>query len=175
MLILKCNAVVELLDDDPQAFELLVKWLYQGKIDRVSTMPMDKKWEYAYACQQLYVLCEKINLPLLKNLAIDEFRRGCHEAALVPGPEEMRPIYQRTPRSSPFRQLVSSIAARQIMDPEGEYGASNYEECFAANPDFAIDVIDSIKRGFDLRLLKDPTEDDGCYYHDHRHGQRCKV
>ena len=38
-------------EDDPRAFELLVKWLYQGKIDDVSDMPYDKKWDYADACQ----------------------------------------------------------------------------------------------------------------------------
>ena len=38
-------------EDDPRAFELLVKWLYQGKIDNVSDMPLDKKWDYADSCQ----------------------------------------------------------------------------------------------------------------------------
>ena len=38
-------------EDDPRAFELLVKWLYQGRIDNVSDMPFDKKWDYADACQ----------------------------------------------------------------------------------------------------------------------------
>ncbi|KAL2051216.1 hypothetical protein ABVK25_008464 [Lepraria finkii] len=164
---------VELLDDDPRAFELLVKWLYQGKIDEVSDMPMDKKWYYADACQQLYVLCEKLNLPLVKNQAIDQFRKGCFEAGLVPGPEEMKPIYDRTPPSSPFRKLVSRIAARQIMDPESQSDASKYRQCFEASADFAIDVINAIKEGSGGKLFHDPTEEDGCYYHEHLPGQSC--
>lgn len=167
---------VELHDDDPRAFELLVKWLYQGKIDDVSGMPMDRKWDYADSCQQLYVLCEKFNLPQLKNLAIDQFRKGCFEAGLVPGAEEMLPIYQKTPRSSPFRKLVSQIAARQIMDPESEKDASAYRQCFESNPDFAIDVINAIKEESGGKLFPDPTdtEVDRCLYHDHHLGQRCK-
>ncbi len=170
------GAKVELYDDDPRAFELLVKWLYQGKIDDVSDMPMDKKWDYADACQQLYVLSEKINLPQLKNLAIDQFRKGCFEAGLVPGAEEMLPIYQRTPRSSPFRKLVSQIAARQIMDPESEKDVSAYRQCFEGNADFAIDVVNAIKSGAGGKLFSDPTDSkvDGCFYHDHHLGQRCK-
>ena len=164
---------VELFDEDPRAFELLVKWLYQGKIDDVSDMPMDKKWDYAYACQQLYVLCEKLNLPSLKNRAIDQFRKGCYEAGLVPGPEEMKPIYERTPPSSPFRKLVSRIAARQIMDPESQSDASKYRECFQSSADFAIDVVNAIKEGAGGKLFHDPTEEDGCYYHEHHPGQRC--
>ena len=173
----KDEGKVELFDDDPRAFELLVKWLYQGKIDDVSDMPMDKKWDYADACQQLYILCEKIDLPLLKNLAIDQFRKGCFQAGLVPGPEEMLPIYTKTSRSSPFRKLVSQIAARQIMDPESESDASKYRQCFEGSADFAIDVIDTIKKGAGGQLLPDPTDTtgDACIYHDHHLGRRCKV
>lgn len=166
---------VELFDDDPRAFELLVKWLYQGKIDNVSDMPMDKKWGFADACQQLYILCDKINLPQLKNLAIDQFRKGCNEAGLVPGPEEMKPVYDKTPSSSPFRKLVSKIAARQIMDPESESDASTYRKCFEGSPDFAIDVINAIKAGAGGCLFQDPTEEDGCCYHEHALGQRCDI
>lgn len=164
---------VELFDDDPRAFELLVKWLYQGKIDNVSDMPMDKKWDFADACQQLYVLCDKINLPQLKNLAMDQFRKGCNEAGLVPGPEEMKPIYDKTSPSSPFRKLVSKMAARQIMDPESESDASTYKQCFEGSPDFAIDVVNAIKAGAGGSLFQDPTEEDGCCYHEHALGQRC--
>lgn len=99
------NGKIELLEDDPRAFELLVKWLYQGRLDDVADMPSDKKWEYADTCQRLYILCDRINLPQLKNLAIDQFRKGCFGAGLVPGPEEMKPIYEHTPRSSPFRKV----------------------------------------------------------------------
>ena len=169
------GGMVEFFDDDPRAFELLVKWLYQGKIDDVSAMPMEKKWDYADACQQLYLLCDKINLPELRNEAMDQFRKGCFEAGLVPGPEEMRPIYERTPPSSPFRKLVSQIAARQIMDPYAECDASKYRDCFATNADFAIDVINAIKEGAGGKLFEDPTEEEGCQYHEHHFGHRCRA
>ena len=166
---------IELLEEDPHAFELLVKWLYQGKIDDVSDLPMEKKWDYADACQKLYVLCDKIKMPQLKNIAIDQFRKGCHEAGLVPGPEEMKPIYDTTPPRSPIRKLVSQIAARQIMDPDSENDAGTYRICFEASADFAIDVIDAIRQGSRPRLFQDPTEETGCFYHEHGASQVCKV
>ncbi|MCJ1480631.1 hypothetical protein MMC06_000786 [Schaereria dolodes] len=166
---------LELLEDDPGAFELLVKWLYQGKIDDVSDMPEDKKWDYADACQKLYVLCDKINLPQLKNFAIDQFRKGCNEAGLVPGPEEIKPIYDNTPPTSPFRKLVSKIAARQIMDPESQNDAGTYKLVFEGSPDFAIDVINAIRDGSGGKLFQDPTEEVGCVYHEHDYGQDCDV
>ena len=165
--------MIELPDDDPKAFELLVKWLYQGKIDDVTSMATDKKWDYAFACQHLYILCEKVNLPQLKNLAMDQFRKGCNEAGLVPGAEEMILVYQKLPPSSPFRKLVSRIAARQLMDPECERDGSIYRDCFAKDPDFAIDVINAIKEGTGVSIFEDPTSEHGCLYHDHPVGQYC--
>lgn len=166
---------LELLDDDPRAFELLVKWLYQGKIDDVSSMPIEKKWDYAEACQKLYVLCDKIHLRQLKNFAIDQFRKGCFEAGLVPGPEEMKPIYDKTSPSSPFRKLVSKIAARQIMDPDSQTDARTYQMCFDGNGDFAVDVINAIREGAGGKLFADPTEGNGCAYHEHDNGQTCEI
>ncbi len=165
---------LELLDDDPKAFELLVKWLYQGHIDDVSSMPMDRKWDYADSCQKLYVLCDKIGLPQLKNFAIDQFRKGCNQAGLVPGPDEMKEIYDTTRLGSPFRRLVSKIAARQIMDPDSSQDASAYKMCFEGSPDFAIDVVNAIREAAGGMLFADPTEGDACPYHEHEDGRSCK-
>ena len=164
---------VELLDEDPKAFALLVKWLYQGKIDDVGSMPLERKWDHADACQKLYVLCDKIDIPQLKNIAIDQFRKGCNEAGLVPGPEEIREIVISTPPSSPFRRLVSSIAARQIMDPQNQTNVATYRTCFEDSADFAIDVVNAIRKGAGAKLFPDPTEETGCLYHEHEPGQLC--
>jgi hypothetical protein len=156
----KTNLKLELLDSDPTAFELLVKWLYQGHIDDVSSMPTEKKWDYAEACQKLYILCEKINLPQLKNFAIDQFRKGCNESGLVPGAEEMKPIYDSTAPNSPFRKLVSK-------------DATTYKICFEGSADFAIDVINAIREGSGGKLYEDPTQGGGCTYHEHENGASC--
>ena len=169
----KRDGKLELLDDDPKAFELLVKWLYQGKIDDVSSMPMDRKWDYADACQKLYVLCDKINLPQLKNFAIDQFRKGCNQAALVPGPDEMKAIYDTTRPASPFRRLVSKIAARQIMDPDSDQDAGAYRMCFEGSAEFAVDVVNAIREASGGKLFADPTEGDSCAYHEHENGRSC--
>ena len=165
---------LDLPDDAPRAFELLVKWLYTGAVDDVSALPeAEAKWEHAFACQQLYALSERLVLPVLKNAAIDQFRRGCWEAGLVPGPEEMVPVYSATPPGSAFRRLVANIAARQIMDPDNERDAATYKACFEANADFAVDLVNAIRRGVGGQLLSDPTEGGGCEYHEHEDGQTC--
>ena len=165
---------LDLPDDAPHAFELLLKWLYQGALDDVGARESaDAKWEHAFACQKLYALAERLDLRAVKNAAIDQFRAGCYQAGLVPGPEEMGPVYATTPPGSPFRTLVSQVAARQIMDPETKRDAATYRACFQEHVDFAIDVMNAIRDESGGQLLRDPTEGGGCMYHEHDDGEKC--
>ena len=164
---------VDLSEEDPKAFRILAKWLYQGRIEDVAKLDKDKQWDYAYACQNLYMLCDRIQIRELKNLAIDQFRKGCYESKLVPGADEIKPVYDRLPANSPFRKLVSRIAARQLMDPDTKRDASIYKLCFSAAPEFAIDVLNAIREGTDGLLLDDPTEGNSCRYHEHYNGETC--
>ncbi|EKG14115.1 BTB/POZ-like protein [Macrophomina phaseolina MS6] len=170
----KAGNKLELPEDDPKGFELLVKWLYQGKLDDVGDLTSaERKYDYAVACHKLYMLCERFDMPQLKNMAIDQYRKGLSQARLVPDADEINDIYQKSPEGSPFRVLMTRIAARQIMDPDADRDAESYRGCFAANPDFAIDLVNAIKSGSGGILFDDPTNGDDCMYHDHGHGPNC--
>lgn len=165
---------LELADDDPKGFELLVKWLYQGKLEDVADiLGADNKYNYAVACHSLYMLCERFDMPQLKNMAIDQYRKGLRQAQLVPDADEINDIYQKAPEGSPFRTLMTRIAARQIMDPDNERDADNYRACFEASPAFAIDLVNAIKSSTGGVLFDDPTSGDECVYHDHEDGPNC--
>ncbi|EME86672.1 uncharacterized protein MYCFIDRAFT_210576 [Pseudocercospora fijiensis CIRAD86] len=167
---------LELLDDDPAGFELLVKWLYQGVLAPASAIPSDtEKYEYAVACHKLWLLCEKFEMIRLKNLAMDVYRRCLYESRLVPDADEINDIYRRSPLGSPFRALVINIAARQIMDPDVERDLDAYRDCFEGNPDFAIELISAIRKLSGGVLFDDPTHGDACAYHDHNDTTGCPM
>ncbi|KAF2233630.1 hypothetical protein EV356DRAFT_503441 [Viridothelium virens] len=165
---------LELPDLDPTGFELFVKWLYQGRIDDVSTFSSDQqKYEYAVACHKLHLLCERFEMPYLKNIAIDQYRKGLSETGLVPDAEEISQIYRQSPPNSHFRKLMIKIAARQLMDPESDKDAETYRMCFQDSPDFAIELFNTIKGESGGILFDDPTEIIDCEYHDHDGGVNC--
>jgi hypothetical protein len=165
---------LNLPDDDPIGFELLVKWLYQGKLDDISDFPdPQEKYNFAVACHRLHLLCSRFNMPQLKNIAMDQYRRGLNEAGLVPDGEELSQIYRLSDTDSPFRALMIRIAARQIMDPDSDKDAESYRQCFADKPDFAIDLVNAIKEGTGGLLLEDPTSGESCEYHDHDDDPNC--
>ncbi|KAL6704948.1 hypothetical protein ACN47E_007493 [Coniothyrium glycines] len=166
---------LELLDYDPAGFELLVKWLYQGTLDHVSDMvDANQKYDYAVSCYKLYLLCDRFDMAQLKNVAMDQYRRGLNEAELVPDADEIDAIYRRSPPSSPFRQLMTRIAARQIMDPSSDRDVESYRQCFENNPDFVVDLVRAIKHGTGGVLFEDPTDrGHECEYHDHEAAPNC--
>ncbi|KAF2219589.1 hypothetical protein BDZ85DRAFT_44048 [Elsinoe ampelina] len=170
----QANQTLELLKDDPAGFELFVKWLYQGRLDDPGTMSDEQKYEYAVACHKLYLLCERFELPDLKNMSVDQYRLCLNEAQLVPDAEEINDIYKISPKGSPFRKLMTQIAARQIMDPDTDKDAESYRSCFQDNPDFAVDMVNAIKTGTGGVLFDDPTEGNDCEYHDHENGAACR-
>ncbi|KXT09940.1 hypothetical protein AC579_9733 [Pseudocercospora musae] len=159
---------LELLEDDPSGFELLVKWLYQGVLTPAFEIPSDEeKYTYAVACHKLWLLCSRFEMTRLKNLAMDVYRRCLYESQLVPDADEINEIYRRSPKGSPFQALMVNIAARQIMDPDVERDLEAYRGCFEENPDFAVELISAIRRLSGGVLFDDPTRGDACAYHDH--------
>ncbi|KAF1912839.1 hypothetical protein BDU57DRAFT_521402 [Ampelomyces quisqualis] len=168
---------LELLEHDPAGFQLLVKWLYQGKLDHVSDMAdAHQKYEYAVSCHKLHLLCGRLDMPQLRNVAMDQYRQGLNEAELVPDADEIDDIYRKSPAGSPFRTLMTRVAARQIMDPGSERDVETYRQCFDQNPDFAVDLVKAIRRGTGGMLFEDPTEPGNpCEYHDHHDGPNCHI
>lgn len=168
---------LDLPDHDPAGFELLVKWLYQGKLDDVSDLvDANQKYEYAVNCHALYLLCDRFDMPQLKNVAMDQFRKGLNEAQLVPDADEIDDIYRKSPAGSPFRRLMVKIAARQIMDPDSDRDVNTYRQCFENNADFAIELVSAIRQGTGGMLLEDPTDKGNeCEYHDHQDSPNCNI
>lgn len=164
---------LELPDDDPRGFEFLVKWLYQGQLEDVAEATDEQKYEYAVTSHKLYMLCDKFDMIRLKNLAMDQYRRYLNEAQLVPDADEINEIYRASPVGSPFRRLMTKIAARQIMDPEVDKDAESYRQCFEDNPDFAVEMVNAIRYMSGGMLFDDPTAGEECSYHDHRDGSMC--
>jgi hypothetical protein len=106
---------------------------------------------------------------------MDQYRKALNQAGLVPDAEELNVIYRQSVELSPFRKLMVDIAARQIMDPESDKNAESYRQCFEHNPDFAVDLVNAIKKGMGGLLFDDPTEQKDCEYHDHNEGPNCHV
>lgn len=172
------RSTLELPDDDSRGFELLVKYLYQGRLDgNAATGTDEERYEHAVSCQKLYTLSTRLHLSYLSNLAIDVYRANLNAAQLVPDADEINEIYRSSLPDSKMRKLMVRIAARQIMDPGVEKDADAYRDCFEDNPDFAVEMVNAIREmtGGGM-LFEDPTKpSDACKWHDHEDGSQCSA
>lgn len=159
-------------NDDPAAWSLLVKYLYQGSLPLISkSCSAIQKYEHAVTCHKLYNLGLRFSISRLVNLAMDHFRESLRSAHLVPDPEELTEMYLASPAGSRMRKLLIRIAARQIMDPEKERDVTDYQTLLEREVTFAVDLITEIRRQTGGMLLGDPNAGEGPDYREEIGGE----
>lgn len=156
---------LEFLNDDPAAWSLLVKYLYQGSLPSLlKSSSAIEKYEHAVICHKLYNLSLRFSIPKLANLAMDRFRESLRSAHLVPDPEELSQMYTSSPAGSGMRKLLTKVAARQIMDPAKERDVKDYQVLLEREVGFAVGFIAEIRRQTGGVLLDDPNAGEGQEY-----------
>lgn len=100
------EGTVRLPDDEPETFELLLQWLYMGRVgDPKATKPLS--WhESAY----LYVIAEKLQISELKNAVVDSWITKSAETCEIPI-GVVAYVYCNTPDSSHLRRLLVDMVA----------------------------------------------------------------
>lgn len=162
--------VVQLPEDDPQAFSAYLEWAYRGSftldIDDVDngidaiTMPL----------AQLYVLAEKLGpgMMSLKNAAIDKLI-AClnkHECVLEEG--TVCYVYQNTLETSKIRKWIEDDFAYDTKE-----SLMTTSELKDYPLEMTIKVLHRLKQQYEssqLRRSERPPQKDRyarCYYHEH--------
>ncbi|KAI9675666.1 MAG: hypothetical protein M1817_001033 [Caeruleum heppii] len=172
---------IELLEDDPAAFELLIQWLYSGSMGQKPTAatPKDEAWAFALLCFELWVLCDKFGITKLKNPAMDAYRHSCRQSDQIPSNGAMMQIYNRTSCGTPFQQLAADITAYEATCSDVDTDTANafidkHLEGPSLGTRYAADVVKAIRRSWRLSELKDPLSLTGCVYHVHAEGEVCE-
>ena len=98
--------VMELPEDDPNIFELLVQWLYTDKYDLQQSDGPGDSFNYSEGIQ-LYCLAEKYDLSALKHKIYRAFYRETNETKMPPACSDTSYLYENTSAGSPLRQLYA--------------------------------------------------------------------
>ncbi len=162
--------VVNLPEDDPNGFAVIVEWLYAGTIAK----DLDN-WTLAYA----YIAADKYAMPKLQNTIMD-FIRQRRKRNLRINPLWVLKIWKQTIAHSPLRDL----AFDQLR-----WDVSRYRDYYIENSDkdrYSKEMQKLMKNAdFGLALVHGPTGDDrwkqtnsswneGCFYHVHQDGEICE-
>ncbi|KAF2007736.1 hypothetical protein P154DRAFT_419660, partial [Amniculicola lignicola CBS 123094] len=107
--------IVELPEDDPEAFSFYMIWLYSGRIPTLPDPHVPPTSESHHTLAYAYVLGERLLDNDFKNAIADTYvlyARGMPPAKrFYPSNEEIRVIYEGTRESSPLRKLLVDIWA----------------------------------------------------------------
>lgn len=125
-------------DEDDNAFELLVGWLYS----RALRYPEEEK--DIGPLLELYLMSEKFEIRKLSDDVVETVRAFYHNNEAYPGLRRVQYIYANTQEDNPMREMMVGSIARYLTLNESI--PAHWESALKRNGQLAVDIIRSIQR-----------------------------
>ena len=133
-----------LLEDDEDAFESFVDWLYTQRRDYP---PIDTEQREAIAKMKhlrLYILADKYDVPPLKKRVLSDMMRLFKDCTQPPTCTVLGLAYSELPRKSGMRRLLLDWCIEK-SDPSW-YDQPDFGYWLHGNPEFAVDLIKGLTK-----------------------------
>lgn len=131
------NTSYGLPDDDTDAFELLVGWLYS----RTLSFPVEDK--QVSTLLDLYLLAEKLQMEALENDCVDTVRAYYHSNETYPELRRVQYVYANTDADNPMREMMVGSIARFLT--LGESIPKHWESALKRDGELGLDIIRAIQ------------------------------
>ena len=178
---------ISLVKEDPEAFELLLIWLYRKTLKAISTTDEEVAQREAALYISLYLRAGDWKILELQDALIDELRlRKTCEHGFFPR-KLIKKIYERTKSPSPLRSyIVDSFLHKgikwneraRLTDPvtarlnlTRKRALKNQLD--AGNQDFVLDCYEALFQLCARSKIRDPDRRTGCVYHRHVEAGKC--
>lgn len=164
------NGIVELVEEEPEIFDIAHAWLYTNELtwsEGGKDVPC-----LVRQLSDLFVLADKLDMPLLCNKAIDGLKSKFLETEYMPSVTLINTAYTKTPESSPLRKLY--VAVMTFDDRQWLVRATKHREGFLKYPEFLIDIAGALQKQITRRptsLANAPFLKD-CSFHQHAEGEK---
>ncbi|KAH7363923.1 hypothetical protein BKA65DRAFT_472291 [Rhexocercosporidium sp. MPI-PUGE-AT-0058] len=185
------DSTMNLPEDDPNAFDFLVVWIYQ---DRLPKFPSGKFSDdikgcekYTIVLEDLFFLSEKICLNELCNKIMDAKQDADNISSCIPSPMGIQYVYKNTSKGSKIRLYCAAASfydGSLIADRKEDI--QDYKEAAIAVPEYGADCLEfhlkhrlEIVAGGRWRLdFQSGTGKRGigqCFFHIHGKGEICHL
>ena len=150
----------ELPDDDPQAFDCFLHWLYVGTIDMARSFQTSD-------LIKLYCFAEKYCINTLADVVIDRVRfMFIKDKFNYPSPECVVMAYENTSEGSRLRLYLARSIAHEIIVRKPVSLTQAELSLLAGISDFSRDIF-ALLLGLKEGQPKHPNEFPACEYHRH--------
>ncbi|KAI9646437.1 hypothetical protein NHQ30_004429 [Ciborinia camelliae] len=172
--------VATLPEDDPDAFRLLVAWVYTGSIAS-EVFPGNT---FLLPLSALFILAEKYCIAALMDFSIESIRDQMDKKQCLAHRHPVESIYEKTHAKSKLRVLLSVIVAnvlvanlhrsRERADDKDAWSNEDLQSLLCGSADLTLDVIKIMREAepFDRRFAT-PIYFPRCHYHQHGKDEKC--
>ena len=153
------SSTLSMVDDAPEVFDLVVRWIYKGTIDPLtrehlrssnnnnssSSSSSDNTRTTTAAPLihlQLFVLADKLQMPDLQDCVLDAIRRGLRRANTYLAPGQIVYVLNNAPATSVLRRFTVDLAAFAVC--RMRIRVDTFRPCFEESADFACELTTAV-------------------------------
>lgn len=160
----------------------IVHWLHYGDIQSIAEdYKADEIFHTAHMIK-VYLLCCKLQLRSLMNLAVELLGHGYLKNKCAPTIEEIDTTYSKTDQMSGLRIYMAAWARCREHAPlqkfmmAGPWDQIRFRALCKKHPDLLEDMkkLDASSDS-ESPISLNPRFHEICWYHDHPHGEQCGV
>jgi hypothetical protein len=162
-------------EDSPQSFDILLGWIYFGKIRRISTKAAPRK--HLWNAFDAYGLGDKLCVKDFMDSVIDIYINWLATAKLYPHAEMISEGFEKTPRGSPFQRFLCHLLHFVIV--RAAYCFNNLSKVvgvhkvLGTNEDLRLDLLVRMMSHPPGSDVEDPTKLERCKFHQHGENEPC--
>lgn len=163
-------------DDDPDAFEKLIEWLYTGRFLTINSDRSDTSIRPGIL-SEIAQLANKYSIWELLDRATTGFVQFFKIRNFVPALDHISSSYEKFPPGSKMRLFHAKCAAWVILNFPNDVGGTCWRNAkiknvFEEHTDLMLNVLDQI-RNLSGKILPDPRNAGHCEYHEHAKADVC--
>jgi hypothetical protein len=163
-------------EDTSQSFDILLGWIYFGKIRRISTKaaPADALWNTF----DVYCLGDKLCTQEFMDSVIDIYITWLATHRIIMHPQRVSDGFAKTPRGSPLQRFLCHMLHFSITAYRGNnlfelVPISVLHEVLGLNEDLRLDLLNRMLLQPSGTSVEDPRKLNKCKFHQHGENEPC--
>ena len=151
------NTALDLPEDDPELFSIIVHWLYARPINLELPPPVEGCIRTLF---RLHILAESLRVLGMESAILTCFRENCSLDDRAPNTTEIEYVYKHSAANSPLPALIADTAASTVQKSMKD--VEDYRQSIEGVPGFAIDFSKAMQKaarlGYEVMYDRRPNE-----------------
>ncbi|CZR67136.1 uncharacterized protein PAC_17035 [Phialocephala subalpina] len=160
-------------DDDPKTFDLLLTWVYTGKLHTFKWLLDGATFKANWELLPLYKLADKLCSSSLMDQITTQFIDACDEQGVTALPWLIRDIYTKLPDHASLRKYSAHSLVyilhgmRRHGDCSTTWPSEELKDIMVESPGLILEYVELVRKLPLGERAEDPADKDRCIFHQH--------